>query len=99
MKCNDVSLQIRSTVTGCLDSKPRLSTEECVAAGGSTLTIHGVDFMAYPQQEVTSVIHVGAHACGDPRVIDGWTMTCKLPAGTGDGHAISVSLKVLNRVR
>ena len=33
-------------MTGCVDSSPILTTEECPPAGETTITIHGSDFTA-----------------------------------------------------
>ena len=81
-------------MTGCVDSVPRLTTSECNTAGGTQLTIHGLDFMSIDQQPTKVSIVIHNQECVNAQVVSPWKMTCELQPGSGDGLPIQVTLAI-----
>ena len=77
------------TVTGCIDSEPRLFTSECPSKGGVPITLHGHSFSAPGQVPTDVEITIGQNTCTNLNVVNGWTITCNLPQGSGENNKIS----------
>lgn len=78
-------------MTGCVDSVPSLYTTDCPTRTGTVITIHGYSFTAPGFEPMSIKITVDNKTCTDVRIVNGWTMTCELPSGTGLNHVISAT--------
>ena len=80
-------------VTGCLNSVPNESTTECHPAGGSTITIHGLDFQSENLLITEVKVQVGDMECSNAVVVNDWSISCQLTEGTGEGLQIRIRLR------
>ncbi len=77
------------SVSGCVNSVPKLRTFECQPGGGDKLTIHGLDFKSMDMEYFGMMVSFGKLMCVDTKIVNPWVISCTLPAGSGEGHAFN----------